>query len=119
MKLRKGRATGGDGGLLCVALAAVALVVAAVGGPTLAGADNGWERCGRAEAYGGHFVYARDVGCKKARRVARKVGERLGECIEEGCQAADFACRAKPNEIEGGTIVCSRGEQRVRFGYGG
>jgi hypothetical protein len=116
--LARGKTVGGVGALSCAILAATVLLIIQVG-PASAGPNGGWERCGRSAYAAGLFVYAKGVGCKKARRVAREGGENLGECIDSGCQASDFACRAKPNEIEGGTIVCRRGEQRVKFGYGG
>lgn len=102
---------------LCV-LAVLVLAASAVAAPASRAGD--WKRCGRA-VYGGAGlpIHASHVGCKKARQVARKAGEQLGDCIESGCQAAGFTCRARPYEIEGGDIVCRRGEQRVKFGYGG
>jgi hypothetical protein len=81
--------------------------------------DDSWKRCGRAAYAGGLFIFARRVGCLKARRVARKAGEQLSKCVAEGCRASGFTCRDEPNEIEGGNIVCSRKNKRVRFGYGG
>lgn len=98
-------------------LLALVLGVSAVAAPADGASD--WKQCGRAVFGGGLPIHASHVGCKKARRVARKAGEQLGDCIESGCQAAGFTCRARPNEIEGGDIVCRRDERRVKFGYGG
>jgi hypothetical protein len=96
----------------------VALTLIASSAPDSATAANDWKRCGRS-TYGGLFIYARGVGCEKARRVANQGGAQLAECIDDGCEISGFRCKAHPNEIEGGTIVCSKELRRVRFSYGG
>jgi hypothetical protein len=111
MKLRIGIATIWS----CLLLASV---LAISGSSATAQAETGWKRCGRS-SYGGLYIYAKKVDCRKGRQVAQQAGEQLGECINGGCEAAGFHCRAKPNQVEGGNIVCSQGKKRVRFGYGG
>jgi len=97
-----------------------ALALVAVPAPDDAdAAKNGWQRCGRSIYGGGLFIYAKGVGCEKGRQVANKAGARLGECIDEGCEVLGFRCTARPNEIEGGAIVCVKNDKRIRFNYGG
>lgn len=70
-------------------------------------------------AYGnGTPLKAKYVSCKTAIRVAEASWARAASCIK-GCTARGFRCHGAPNSVEGGEMICRRGNARVRFDYGG
>ncbi len=104
---------------ICLVVAGVcALSIVLLPGSSVARGRQGWKNCGRSSATY-LFVYAKNLGCKKARRISKVAGEQLQDCISSGCRAEGFDCSAKSGAVEGGDIVCRQGERAVKFGYGG
>lgn len=65
--------------------------------------------------YGGDVISAKNVSCKKARRVVREwaAGYKVDGRINR--RALGFRCKGRNEPAEGLTIRCWRDEKRIRF----
>ena len=65
--------------------------------------------------YGGDVIAAKDLKCKRARRVVRAWAEGYKIDGDPDREALGFACRGINDKVEGLTIRCTREGKRVAF----
>ena len=65
--------------------------------------------------YGGDVIAAKDLKCKRARRVVRAWAEGYKIDGNPDREVLGFACRGITDDVEGLTIRCTRSGKRVAF----
>lgn len=68
-----------------------------------------------ANTYGGDVISAKNVGCKKARRVVRSWAHGYKDDGEATRSALGFDCRGVNDSVEGLVIKCRQSDKRVNF----
>jgi hypothetical protein len=64
---------------------------------------------------GGEVIFANNVSCVNARRMARAWVKRYRRDGRYNRRVHGFRCRVTSDSIEGATMRCRRGKQTVRF----
>ena len=94
--------------LLAAALAAVVILAVPIGS---AGAKTTICK----NTYGGDLIAAKDLKCKKARRIVREWAAGYKGDGNPDREVQGFTCRGRNDPYEGLTITCTDSGQRVRF----
>ena len=81
--------------------------------PGAGSAHTGPRLC--ANVRGGEVIAARNLGCRKARRIVAAWVRRYKRDGETDRRVHGFRCRAMEDRIEGTTVRCRRGHRAVRF----
>jgi hypothetical protein len=65
--------------------------------------------------YGGDLIAAKDLKCKKARRIVRAWAEGYKGDGDPDREALGFTCKGRDDPHEGLTVTCTDDGRRVRF----
>jgi hypothetical protein len=90
-------------------------ILAALDGIEPAGAAARPKLC--KNTYGGDLIYARVVGCPRARHVVRTWARRYRRDGRASRRVFGFRCRGRNDEIEGLVVGCRRVGGRARINF--
>ena len=99
--------------LLTAPLVAV-LALSVTGGPgEVERAEAASRMC--SNTYGGDVISARNLSCRKAKRIVRTWARRYKRDDVVNRRVLGFRCRDRSDQYEGLVVRCTRGTRSVRF----
>ncbi len=91
----------------------LAVAVTGVVGTAAAPAQAATRSC--SNTYGGDVVSATNVSCRQAHKLTNGWARNVKRDGRYDRAQFGFTCRNKPSSVEGATIFCRKGSQRVRW----